>query len=218
MVLAVKTQVGHPSLPAQDPVTFRTVQTEDSFHLPPNSPGTFVGLPRTTSPSDFGGIPGRTEPPQLGVSPHPCPWLSRNAERRPPKFTKQQLQPGRGCAKLLRNVTLSSSVPMDHSAKQSSPLLTTLQPSTTTLACWPWMLTPSAHVPFTLMLRTVMSRETRAPALVGAMKNKFCVVYGSTVMSSTVALLTPLPPLPVSPPQTRSRPAGPAGPTSLGGD
>lgn len=42
-------------------------------------------------------------------------------------------------------------------------------------------------------VRTVMSCETLAPAGVGAMKNMFCVVYGSTVMSSTVAFRTPCP-------------------------
>lgn len=94
----------------------------------------------------------------------------------------------------------------------------TVELSTSTFACWPCMFTPSAHEPFMRMFLTVMSRETRFDAAVGAIKNMFCVVYPSTVTSSTVAFRTPWPSLPVYPPQQlRLRPAGPQGPVSFGG-
>jgi len=38
---------------------------------------------------------------------------------------------------------------------------------------------PSAHVPLHSNRLTVISFETLAPAFVGAMKNKFCVVHAS---------------------------------------
>jgi hypothetical protein len=71
MCLAVRMQVGQPSLPAQVPVIRLTVETDELFHAPPNKPGTFVGLPKTTKPSDLGGIPGRRTRVQKGVSPQP---------------------------------------------------------------------------------------------------------------------------------------------------
>jgi hypothetical protein len=39
---------------------------------------------------------------------------------------------------------------------------------------------PSAQVPLHSISRTVMSRDTRAPAFVGAMKNRFCQIDRSS--------------------------------------
>jgi hypothetical protein len=116
---ATMLQVGQPEFPAHVPVTFLIIATDDRFHVPPNKffvPGVEDGLPKMTNPSLPAGIVPR------GESPHPSPLLSINVERKPPKLAKQQLLPGRGLATLLRKVTLSNPAPIDHNAKQSSPV------------------------------------------------------------------------------------------------